>query len=199
MKRALILCCLTLCLCGAARAQSPPAEPLPPDIVVEKYAWSRDRSPGPPATFTPPLETLQEVRASIREDRRGAGVPGAPRPRERRARHEPIPVAAPRAAPAVYSYRLTVRNNGAKAVREVDWDYVFLSAETGEELGRNQFTSTEKVRPGKQKELTILTHEPPTRKVGARDLGRGERAGLAERVILVRVLYEDGTVWRPNN
>ena len=93
-------------------------------------------------------------------------------------------------------YKLSVKNRGAKAVREIDWDYVFTDAATHEELGRHQFTSAERVGPGKGREFSFFIPTPPALRVSAYDLGRKERDGLEERVVVVRVLYEDGTEWR---
>ena len=49
-----------------------------------------------------------------------------------------------------YRYKVLVKNAGAKTVKLIDWDYVFLDANTRQEVARRQFTSEEKVRPGKE-------------------------------------------------
>lgn len=189
--------CLALCFAAAARTQGPPPAPAAPGLVVEKHGWSKARAGGFPASFGGPLESTSEVRASIREGRVPVNANTKP-PAARRDRATRTLSGPPRPRPAVYAYKLTVRNDGGKTIREIDWDYVFLSAATGKELSRRQFTSTERVRPGKRKELTILTTEEPTLRVGVSELGKGEAGGLAERVVVLRVLYEDGSVWRPN-
>jgi hypothetical protein len=198
MRRIFTLCCLTLCLGPAALAQSQDI-PGPPGVTIEKYNWSRERDVGPPA-FSAPLEDPRDVRANIRRERATGGAPTKPAAAstERRPRPDQVGTTAPPPARAYYAYRLTLKNHGPKAIRKVDWDYLFLSAESGQELGRHQFTSEEKIKPGKQKELTILTSEPPTQKVGADDLDKDKREALKGRVVIVRVLYEDGTVWQRN-
>ena len=37
---------------------------------------------------------------------------------------------------------------------------------------------------------------PPTKRISAYNLGKKERDGLLEQVIIVRILYDDGTVWQ---
>ena len=118
--------------------------------------------------------------------------------REARADAAILQAARNRRGPARYGFRYKVsfRNEGAKAVREIDWDYVFTDAATGEELGRREFTSVASVGPGKGREFSFFIPSPPALRVSAYDLGKGERDGLEERVVVVRVLYEDGTEWR---
>jgi hypothetical protein len=62
-------------------------------------------------------------------------------------------------------------------------------------LGRREFTSVEKIGPGKRKEVSVLVSSPPTQRVSIKTLGEREHDGLAEQVIVVRILYADGTTW----
>jgi hypothetical protein len=174
-------------------------------IEVVKFGWSKERLGWERDPFSGPLENFDEMRARARnekrvdEAKRGGGGADVDRAR-REARADAANVGATRAnRPARYAfhYKLAVRNAGAKAVREIDWDYVFLDATTGEELGRQQFTGAEKIAPGKRKELGFLTRTPPTQRISAHALDKREREGIVEKVVVVRVLYEDGTVWQP--
>jgi hypothetical protein len=117
---------------------------------------------------------------------------------EREARADSANIERMRAkAPARYGfiYKVTVRNDGPKAVRAFDWDYVFTDAATQREVGRRQFASEQKVGPGKKKEFAFFIPSPPTQTISADALNRKEREGLGEEVVVVRVVYEDGTVW----
>ena len=87
------------------------------------------------------------------------------------------------------------RNGGEKAIKSIDWDYVFLDPDTRAEVGRQQFTSDEKIGPGKQKELSVFQLAPPTRTVSAGAPGRKTAPPFVERIILVRVEYSDGSAW----
>ena len=65
-----------------------------------------------------------------------------------------------------YTYEIAVHNSSPKVIREIDWDYVFTDSETGEELGRRQFTSVDKIGADKKKKLVMRVHTPPTRSTG---------------------------------
>jgi hypothetical protein len=95
-----------------------------------------------------------------------------------------------------FAYKVEVKNSGTKAVKVIDWDYVFQDGSSQEELGRRQFSSLEKIAPGKTKELKFLIPTPPTQKVSVNSLDKSERANLNETVVIVRVEYADGSVWQ---
>jgi hypothetical protein len=89
-----------------------------------------------------------------------------------------------------------VKNLSDKAIKSVDWDYVFFDRETESEIGRRQFTSEEKISAGKTKELTVTITKPPTLTVSLTALNTKERDALIERVVVVRINYADGSVWQ---
>lgn len=95
-----------------------------------------------------------------------------------------------------FTYTVTVRNDSTKTIREVDWDYVFLAETTREEIGRRQFTSEEKIEPGKTKKLSVQVSSPPTRRVDVQQAGKKEKTGLDESVVILRILYDDKTEWK---
>ena len=198
--RILALCCLSLALGAAARAQSPAAAP---DLAVEKYSWAKERIGWEGDPFGGPVEGFDDVRRRLADQRRverarGTGNIGEANKVEREMRAEQVLKARPTTPPRyVFHYKLSLRNTGAKTVKEIDWDYVFYDAATGAELGRRQFTGVEKIAPGKRKELSFFVPTPPTQSISVHSLGKKEREGLREQVVVVRVLYEDGTVWQP--
>jgi len=174
----------------------------PPDLSVEKFHWSKERVGWERDPFGGPVEGFDDLRRRRADERRlerarASGNAAEASKVEREMRAEQVIKARPTAPPRyAFLYRLVVRNNGAKAVKELDWDYVFLDSATGLELDRRQFTGVEKISPGKRRELDFLVSTPPTRRISADALDRREREGLLERVVIVRVLYEDGTVWQ---
>lgn len=157
----------------------------PPELQVLKYGWSKGRIAWDKSPFgrRTEISDARSRRGSILEEREA---------REQKARQEK-PAEPPRYA---FDYKLTVVNAGSKAIKEIEWDYGFTDAATGEELGRREFTSVEKVGAGKRKELSVMISSPPTRRISAYTLGRNEREGLLEQVIIVRILYDDGTAWQ---
>ncbi|HEX5704809.1 MAG TPA: hypothetical protein VFX97_16540 [Pyrinomonadaceae bacterium] len=166
------------------RAQTP-ATSQPSDLQVVKHSWSKVRIDWDKTPFGKPTEIsdVRSRRGSILEEREA---------REQKSRREKT-AAPPR---YVFDYKLTVINAGSKAIKEIEWDYVFADAATGEEFGRREFTSVENIGAGKRKELSVTISKPPTRRISAYTLGKNEREGLREQVMIVRILYDDGTAWQ---
>lgn len=79
---------------------------------------------------------------------------------------------------------------------KIDWDYVFFDAVTGDELGRRRFANAEDVGPGKRKDFAHLVVSPPTRNISVYALGKNERDGLRSQIDIMRVVYDDGSIWQ---
>jgi hypothetical protein len=201
--RLLILFGFLICQGAVAGAQSPPTAQGPPGLEVVKYSWSKERIDWEKDPFGGAVENFQDMRRRVVDQRRlerarAGGVAGQDTKIEREMRSEEVIKARERAAPARYAflYKVSVKNGSAKTIKEIDWDYVFTDAVTGQELDRREFTGVEKISPGKSKELSFLVSTPPTKTISAHTLNKKERDGLKEEVVIVRVTYEDGTVWQ---
>ena len=96
----------------------------------------------------------------------------------------------------VFIYKVTVKNSSNKTIKAIDWDYIFLEHGTQTEIGRQQFSSEEKIGPGKSKELSVTITKPPTKTISLTSLNNNERGTLDGRVILVRIEYADGSSWQ---
>lgn len=212
--RATALTLIALAACAAAlharqQQQSQPSRP-PAEVGAEasglsvvKFSWDKERVGWERDPFGGPVENFDEMRVRARNEKRiddakKGGSPEVDRIRREARADSAILETARRKGPPRYGfrYKLSVRNDGPRAVREIDWDYVFSDATTREELGRLRFTSEGRVGPGKGREFSFFVPRPPTLRVSAYSLDRKERDGLAEQVVLVRVRYEDGTEWR---
>ena len=204
--KALVIALLTLAatLTDVARAQTPAIAGSPPEIEVVKFGWSKERVGWERDPFGGPIENFDEMRVRARNERRildakRGGNTGEVDRIEREARADAANIAKLRdeKGPPRYGfmYKASVKNNSAKAIKSIDWDYIFLDAATGAELGRHQFTNDVKIGPGKSKELQVFISRPPTQTVSAYVLNNKERLGLGERILLVRIVYVDGTSW----
>lgn len=201
--RSLMLFCLTLWLAVAAQAQSiSPAISEPPDVVVVKHSWTKERINWEGDPFGGPVENFDDLRRRRVDERRverakGTGNIGEAAKVERESRAEQVIKARPPAPPRYgFLYKASVRNTGAKTIKLVDWDYVFFSSTTQSETGRLEFTSEEKIGPGKNKELNAMSRKPPAPTVSIYALSKSERQGLDGQVVVVRIEYTDGTVWQ---
>lgn len=94
-----------------------------------------------------------------------------------------------------YRYRVTLRNDGTKTIKSIDWDYFFYDPNTQEELAHHQFTSDETIKPGKSKEVSVFYLIPPMKTVDARSL-KNKEASVTEKVVVARVQFSDGSVWQ---
>ena len=181
-----------------------PANSQDPPFVVLKFSWSKERIGWQRDPFAGPIEDFDEARARLRNEKRiddakkGGNSSEVDKIR-REARADAANMATKhRNSPSryVFAYKVTVKNSGDKAIKSVDWDYVFLNAETQDEINRQQFTSTEKIGPGKAKELNVLINRSPTKTISADMLDKNERQGLSEQVVVMRIEYTDGSVWQ---
>ena len=204
---------LFACLSAAAPARQEPAAAQgspaqgPPDVTVLKSSWAREMIPGwekGPTGAEPYDVMMSRVASEQRAQReRNAGRRGAAARAEdeskvyRKANDDNTAKQKPQQTRFGYRYRISVKNGGQKAIKLIDWDYVFLDPATQAEIERHQFTSEEKVGAGKEKELSVFKLAPPTRTVSARASGRKDAPPFVERIVLVRVEYADGSVW-PN-
>jgi len=203
MKVVLLVVCF-LAVAPAVNAQTTKSETSAPDVEVVKFAWSKERLNWQQNPFGGPNENFHEMQFRARSEKRvsdakRAGNSAEISKLEKDAKTDSKIIQAVRenSQPARYGflYRSSFKNASSKAITEVDWDYVFYDAATGEELGRREFTSVQKIGPGKSKELSFMIPTPPTKRISVNALDKKERFGIQEQIVIVRIKYEDGTVW----
>ena len=195
--RVLVVILGFLFLAGPVRAQSD----LPIELV--KFSWTKERLNWEGNPFGGPNENFHQMQFRTRSEKRVSDAKRSNSPEvgklEKEAKADAAIVANENQnspPPRYYfMYRASRKNLSTKQIKEIDWDYIFLDAGTGEELGRRQFTSVQNIGPGKQKDLTFTLPTPPTRRVSVYALDKKERLGLTEKVIIVQVTYADGSIW----
>jgi hypothetical protein len=89
-----------------------------------------------------------------------------------------------------------IHNAGAKTIKLVDWDYIFLDPNTRKEVARHQFTSDETIKTGQIKEVNVFYLAPPVKIITAEMLDKKNAPSFDERVVLIRIQYSDGSVWQ---
>lgn len=187
-----------------ASAQSPTKPQDPTDVVVLKFSWEKERVGWERDPFSPPIESNDEMRIRVRDEKRieeakKSGNSGEVNRAERDARADAaINERLRQKKPPRYAfrYKVSIKNTGVKTIKAIDWDYIFLDPTTQAEVGRHQFTSEEKIRPGKNEELDLLILAPPTKTISADALGKEKRSPFDERVVMMRIEYSDGSVWQ---
>ena len=199
MKPAAILLVLLCAGVVCAQQQQPNAA-----VEVVKFSWSKERIGWERDPFGGPIENFDETRARQRNEKRIEDAKrGGNSAEVDRIKREATADAANIAAKHkdsrsryVFVYKATIKNTSTKVIKSIDWDYVFLERGTENELGRQQFTSEEKISAGKTKELVVTIIKPPTKTISLTALNSNERGTLDGRVVLVRIDYADGTSWQ---
>ena len=213
MKPLALALLILLAAASAAPAQMTTGAPAgvgvggdPPDLQVVKFSWSKERLGWERDPFSGPVESFDQMRVRARNEKRvndakrdGSSIDVDRVSREARADSANVEdMRRGQETPPRYGfmYKVSIRNTGAKAIKSLDWDHVFFDAETKAETGRHQFTGDEKIAPGKQKEFRVFASLPPSSTISVHKLQKRERETLGETVVIVRVEYADGSVWR---
>ena len=202
--KALALLTVVLSLAVASLAQNPTSSQDPPDVTVVKFSWSKERIGWERDPFGGAVESYDEMRVRTRNEKR---IEDAKRgnnsaeidrlKRDARADAAIIERQRQKAPPRyVFLYKVAVKNNSAKTIKAIDWDYIFFDPDTKNEIGRHQFTSEEKIGSDKNKELDVLFPLPPTKTISVYELNKKERTGINEQVVLMRIQYSDGSIWQ---
>jgi hypothetical protein len=176
----------------------------PPDIQVVKFSWSKERIGWERDPFSGPVESFDQMRVRVRNERRilDAKRTGTSSDVDRITREAKADSAnieeLRRQPPPRYSfmYKVSFRNNSTKLIKSLDWDHVFFDAGSKTETTRHQFTTDEKINPGKQKEFTVFSPTPPSRTISVQKLDKRERETVGEAIVIMRIEYADGSVWQ---
>lgn len=172
-------------------------------VSVVKFSWVKELVGWQRDPFGGPVENFDEMRARARNEKRiqdaKQGNSAEVDRIKREARADAAIVAKQHEnsrSRYVFRYKVTLKNASSKTIKSVDWDYVFLDASTETEINRQQFTSEEKIGPGKIKELNMIVGRSPTMAISANALSKNDRDGLNEQVVVMRLEYTDGSVWQ---
>jgi hypothetical protein len=188
---------ITLLLTTFVTAQDSSDKSDPTDLTVLNHSWHREFVVwgGNSNPLGPNEDLMRQTRAEKQVIRdRDYSLPN-------QTTEIPMPVPGPRAIPPdskareVYVYNVTLKNNGAKRIKAVDWEFQFLHPETQEVMGSRRITSRVKISPGKTEVLKAQLFQQPTHIVAADQLGKKYRNQFKEQVIIHRIYYADGSTW----
>ncbi|MBC7932317.1 MAG: hypothetical protein H7Z38_17310 [Rubrivivax sp.] len=172
------------------------------EVSILKFSWSKERISQRPsvAEFSSAAalreQALNEGRLATARNTQDKGAAGRAETtinRQNEAEAKARQTDPPRDG---YRYKVTLRNDGLKTIKSIDWDYLFLDPMTQQEVARHQFTSDDTIKPGKSKEIGVLYLNPPVKTVKADTLGKKGESPYKEQVLLARIQYSDGSVWQ---
>ncbi|HWS86189.1 MAG TPA: hypothetical protein VN282_04460 [Pyrinomonadaceae bacterium] len=95
-----------------------------------------------------------------------------------------------------YVYRVKLQNPARKNVDVVFWEYQFEETANPSNLTRRQFLCGVQIKGGKEKEVRAFGGSGPAGVVSAASLANGSADPFAERVLINRVEYDDGSIWQ---
>lgn len=188
----------TILLLTGAVAQEASNSLDPPNVTVVEKNWYKGLPPseGNQNPFAPNENYQRQLRAEKAHiKQRDDSVPN--QPTEAR-----MPVPLPRPIPVrrsdvdTYAYQIKVQNNGSKRIKLVDWEYQFLDPKTGQLMGSRRIPSKIKIRPGETQTVEVKLLQQPTSIVNADQLDKKYRESFTERVIIHRLEYSDGSIWK---
>ncbi len=186
------LLALLLSLSFLASLQSPqpaPAQQSPPGVQVVKFGWDKQVVGWERDPFQRPIESHQDMQRQSNPQRREG---------PRRTVDADATIKSHQKDPArtAFRYKLTLKNAGAKTIKSIDWDYLFFDTPGGQVIGVHQFTSEEQIPPGKSKQLTVMTPQPPAPVVSVGKAADKELRSASGQVVIRRVEYDDGSTWQ---
>jgi hypothetical protein len=193
--------CLTLLLLSVTSVAFGQSTATPTDasrLEVIKFSWSKERINWEHDPFGGPIENFDEMRARSRIERQSQSAKQGGKVQQDAKADAANLATLHKTKPSeyVFTYKTTVRNLSNKTIKSVDWDYIFFDKSTNTELGRQQFTSEEKISPGKSKELVVAIRKPPTHTISVTALNKGEAESLIGRIVILGVQYSDGSSWQ---
>lgn len=198
----LLLSLVVLVSAGAAPAPARQQPQPAAEVAVLKFNWHKERirqraSAAPVETYS----TLREqglAEARLQASRNAQNKEATSRNETSTFRTEEAKAQARQADLPLdgYRYNVTLRNDGGKVIKSVDWDYIFIDPATQKEAARHQFTSDETIKPGKSKEVSVLYLTPPVKTVNVKMLDKKNPMRFEERVVVARILFSDGSVWQ---
>jgi hypothetical protein len=98
---------------------------------------------------------------------------------------------------AGFIYKFTVKNTGSKIIRKLVWEYSFTDPATQRTVGRRQYKSNVKIRPGMTANLVVRSSLPP---IGifnvAQAGGQNSQDQSPEQMVIQSIKYADGSVWQ---
>jgi hypothetical protein len=96
----------------------------------------------------------------------------------------------------IFLYELKVKNLDGKTIKSFVWEYQIAKNSASPNASNRRFLCSEKIKAGDSKTLKIISHLPPANVVDASAKGNESKKDLAVEIIINRVEYTDGTIWK---
>jgi hypothetical protein len=199
--KTLKLALLVVLLAGSAAAQVPSSTSGAPDVSVIKISWRKvgwnPKLNGIPSATNPDGALRMAVNTARINEYNSARDSGAnPRPPVLLSVPS-VPDSPPPMRPWTgFIYEFTVKNTGAKIIRHLIFEYAFTDPGTQQTVGRRQYKSKVKIRPGMTANVVVRSSLPPIGTINATQTGQDSQDQSPEQMVIERIKYADGSVWQ---
>jgi hypothetical protein len=95
-----------------------------------------------------------------------------------------------------YTYRVKLKNAGAKVIDILFWEYQFSEPSNPSAMVRRQFLCGVNIKPDKEKEIVSFSLSGPSDVIDVGTLAAKSPGSLQENVVINRVEYADGSIWQ---
>lgn len=194
---------LPLLLTPVSPFQNSPADSAPVTVVSARWTKTRQKVEKPDARGSTPAAAMTAADKNFARNRRindPAGVrdPNADTLDARSAAMDKAVRDARKPSIEVegYAYRLKVQNAALKNIEVIFWEYQFEETANPSNLTRRQFLCGVQIKGGKEKELQAFGGSGPAGAISAESLAHNAANPFAERVVVNRIEYADGTIWQ---
>jgi hypothetical protein len=185
-------------VCGSA--QTLPSKSAESNVTVLQKKWRRDvRNP---QLEKDPIEAMSDREREDRRRRENERLNDMMVERGMPSQSTQVPANRETGSSGItvlYVYEVKLRNDGAKDISKIMWDYVFFEPGTETEVGRRRFVSKANISPGGAKNIIARALAPPAATVNAKTAGNKPHDQYSEKVVIQRVEYADGSVWRASS
>jgi hypothetical protein len=96
----------------------------------------------------------------------------------------------------IFLYELKVKNLDEKTIKSFIWEYQPVRESALQNASIRRFLCIQKIKAGSSKTLRIISHLPPVNVVEAFVSRDESKKDFAVDVVINRVEYADGTVWK---
>jgi hypothetical protein len=194
---------LPLLLTHVSPPQNTPGDGAPVTVVSAKWTKTRQKVEKPETQGSTPAAAMTAADKNFSRNRRindPAGVrdPNADTLDARSAALDKAVRDARKPTIEVegYAYRVKFQNPSAKNVDVVFWEYQFEETANPSNLTRRQFLCGAQIKGGKEKELQAFGGSGPAGAISVESLANKAASPFAERVVVNRIEYADGTIWQ---
>ena len=173
----------------------------PVDIEVIKFSWAEapskvliaSSSAAIPITTSPVSPTGTRVLANPN----AKGQPGPGEILNPSGITAPLSTASSETREFIaHKFSASIRNTGRKTIVGVKWGYFFDPKDTAREGLAYLFMSKTNIPPGKEKTLNNSLNSNTGPKVSTRLPSKHNQALFNERVVILKLEYDDGTSWQ---